>query len=129
MRKMGSKAGAKDLMAARGVPVVPGYTGEDQDAALLAREAERIGYPLMIKAAHGGGGKGMRIVRDAGEFAATAWQAASARRRTRSAATACCWSATSNSRGTSNSRCSATSTATSSTSTSANARRSGATRR
>ena len=71
MRRMGSKAGAKELMAARGVPVVPGYTGEDQDPALLAREAERIGFPLMIKAAYGGGGKGMRIVRAAGEFAAS----------------------------------------------------------
>ena len=70
MRKMGSKAGAKDLMAAAGVPVVPGYTGEDQSPGLLQREADRIGYPLMIKAAHGGGGKGMRIVRTAGEFAA-----------------------------------------------------------
>ena len=68
MRKMGSKAGAKDLMASRGVPVVPGYTGEDQDAAVLARAAERIGFPLMIKAAHGGGGKGMRIVRDTDAF-------------------------------------------------------------
>ena len=70
MRKMGSKAGAKDLMAAAGVPVVPGYTGEDQSPDVLQREADRIGYPLMIKAAHGGGGKGMRIVRSAGEFAA-----------------------------------------------------------
>ncbi len=70
MRRMGSKAGAKELMAARGVPVVPGYTGEDQDAALLAREAQRIGFPLMIKAAYGGGGKGMRIVRKAEDFAA-----------------------------------------------------------
>src|SRR3546814_17906766 len=57
-------------MAAAGVPVVPGYTGEDQSPALLQREADRIGYPLMIKAAHGGGGKGMRIVRAADEFAA-----------------------------------------------------------
>jgi 3-methylcrotonyl-CoA carboxylase alpha subunit len=70
MRKMGSKAGAKILMQAHGVPVVPGYTGEDQDPDLLAREAVRIGFPLMIKAAHGGGGKGMRIVRAADEFAA-----------------------------------------------------------
>ena len=70
MRKMGSKAGAKDLMAAAGVPVVPGYTGEDQSPDLLQREADKMGYPLMIKAAHGGGGKGMRIVRDAGAFAA-----------------------------------------------------------
>ena len=68
MRRMGSKAGAKDLMQAAGVPVVPGYTGDDQSPELLAREAERIGYPLMIKAAHGGGGKGMRIVRAPGEF-------------------------------------------------------------
>jgi len=70
MRKMGSKAGAKELMRAAGVPVVPGYTGEDQDAATLQREADAIGYPLMIKAAHGGGGKGMRIVRSSAEFAA-----------------------------------------------------------
>ena len=70
MRRMGSKAGAKDLMAAAGVPVVPGYTGEDQSPERLQREADRIGYPLMIKAAHGGGGKGMRIVRSAEEFPA-----------------------------------------------------------
>ena len=70
MRRMGSKAGAKELMQGHGVPVVPGYTGEDQDPALLAREAARVGFPLMIKAAYGGGGKGMRIVREAGEFAA-----------------------------------------------------------
>ncbi len=68
MRKMGSKAGAKQLMQAAGVPVVPGYTGEDQSPDLLQREADAIGYPLMIKAAHGGGGKGMRIVRTSGEF-------------------------------------------------------------
>jgi 3-methylcrotonyl-CoA carboxylase alpha subunit len=68
MRKMGSKAGAKELMAAAGVPVVPGYTGADQSPPLLAREAARIGFPLMIKAAHGGGGKGMRIVRSLDEF-------------------------------------------------------------
>ena len=70
MRKMGSKAGAKDLMQAAGVPVVPGYTGEDQSPGVLQAEADRIGYPLMIKAAHGGGGKGMRIVRSADEFIA-----------------------------------------------------------
>jgi 3-methylcrotonyl-CoA carboxylase alpha subunit len=68
MRKMGSKAGAKELMQAAGVPVVPGYTGADQSPQLLAREAARIGFPLMIKAAHGGGGKGMRIVRALDEF-------------------------------------------------------------
>jgi len=68
MRRMGSKAGAKELMQAAGVPVVPGYTGADQSPQLLAREAARIGFPLMIKAAHGGGGKGMRIVRTLDEF-------------------------------------------------------------
>jgi 3-methylcrotonyl-CoA carboxylase alpha subunit len=68
MRKMGSKAGAKELMAAAGVPVVPGYTGEDQSHGTLSREAARIGFPLMIKAAHGGGGKGMRIVHAMEEF-------------------------------------------------------------
>ncbi|MEF2156227.1 acetyl/propionyl/methylcrotonyl-CoA carboxylase subunit alpha [Luteimonas sp. FXH3W] len=70
MRKMGSKAGAKDLMQAAGVPVVPGYTGPNQDPEFLQTQADAIGYPLMIKAAHGGGGKGMRIVRAAAEFAA-----------------------------------------------------------
>jgi len=70
MRKMGSKAGAKDLMQSYGVPVVPGYTGEDQEPAYLLQEADRIRYPLMIKAAHGGGGKGMRIVRSSDEFLA-----------------------------------------------------------
>ena len=68
MRKMGSKSGAKDLMQAADVPVVPGYTGEDQSPALLAREAARIGFPLMIKASHGGGGKGMRVVRRLEDF-------------------------------------------------------------
>jgi len=70
MRRMGSKAGAKELMQAAGVPVVPGYTGEDQSPALLHAEADKIGYPLMIKAAHGGGGKGMRVVHASGDFIA-----------------------------------------------------------
>jgi len=69
MRKMASKAEAKRLMAHHGVPVVPGYTGTKQDASHLAGEATKIGYPLMIKAAYGGGGKGMRIVTDAAGFA------------------------------------------------------------
>jgi len=70
MRKMGSKAGAKDLMLAAGVPVVPGYTGDDQSPNVLSREAAKIGFPLMIKAAHGGGGKGMRIVHRLDDFIA-----------------------------------------------------------
>ncbi|HYF59601.1 MAG TPA: acetyl/propionyl/methylcrotonyl-CoA carboxylase subunit alpha [Burkholderiaceae bacterium] len=65
---MGLKAESKRLMAAAGVPLVPGYHGEDQDPALLAREADRIGYPVLIKASAGGGGKGMRIVSRASEF-------------------------------------------------------------
>ncbi|TWH08993.1 3-methylcrotonyl-CoA carboxylase alpha subunit [Pseudoxanthomonas taiwanensis J19] len=70
MQRMGSKAGAKQLMAAAGVPVVPGYNGEDQSAETLAAEAQRTGFPLMVKAAHGGGGKGMRVVHAPEDFAA-----------------------------------------------------------
>jgi 3-methylcrotonyl-CoA carboxylase alpha subunit len=70
MRAMGSKAAAKALMEKSGVPLVPGYHGADQDAALLAQEAARIGFPVLIKASAGGGGKGMRIVHNAAEFAA-----------------------------------------------------------
>jgi 3-methylcrotonyl-CoA carboxylase alpha subunit len=66
---MGSKAAAKALMEKHAVPLVPGYHGEDQDPAHLAAEAAKTGFPLMIKAASGGGGKGMRIVRDAAGFA------------------------------------------------------------
>ncbi|HEV2680721.1 MAG TPA: biotin carboxylase N-terminal domain-containing protein [Rhodanobacter sp.] len=66
---MGSKAAAKALMEKHAVPLVPGYHGENQDAAFLAEQAAKTGFPLMIKAASGGGGKGMRIVRSAAEFA------------------------------------------------------------
>ena len=59
---MGSKSAAKRIMAKAGVPLVPGYHGDDQDPALLAREAAAIGYPVLIKATAGGGGKGMKIV-------------------------------------------------------------------
>ncbi|MEO3476912.1 acetyl-CoA carboxylase biotin carboxylase subunit [Phaeobacter sp. CAU 1743] len=59
---MGNKAAAKRRMIAAGVPCVPGYEGEDQSADVLAAEADRIGYPVMIKAAAGGGGRGMRLV-------------------------------------------------------------------
>jgi 3-methylcrotonyl-CoA carboxylase alpha subunit len=67
---MGSKAAAKALMEKAGVPLVPGYHGQDNDPALLAREADRIGYPVLIKASAGGGGKGMRKVERADDFAA-----------------------------------------------------------
>jgi 3-methylcrotonyl-CoA carboxylase alpha subunit len=66
---MGSKAAAKALMEKHDVPLVPGYHGDNQDAAFLAEQARRTGFPLMIKAAAGGGGKGMRIVRAEQEFA------------------------------------------------------------
>jgi len=68
IRAMGSKSAAKALMESAGVPLVPGYHGDAQDADLLAREAERVGYPVLIKASAGGGGKGMRIVRAAAAF-------------------------------------------------------------
>ena len=67
---MGLKAQSKRLMADAGVPLVPGYHGADQDAALLEAEAARIGYPVLIKASAGGGGKGMRAVHAPEEFAA-----------------------------------------------------------
>ena len=66
---MGLKDAAKTLMAAAGVPVTPGYMGADQSPDLLAREAEKIGYPVLIKAVAGGGGKGMRKVEAAADFA------------------------------------------------------------
>jgi 3-methylcrotonyl-CoA carboxylase alpha subunit len=66
---MGLKDAAKKLMAEAGVPVTPGYLGEDQDPGVLAAEAENIGYPVLIKAVAGGGGKGMRLVESAASFA------------------------------------------------------------
>ncbi len=68
IQAMGLKAESKRLMEAAQVPLVPGYHGADQDPALLKREAERIGYPVLIKASAGGGGKGMRAVYSADEF-------------------------------------------------------------
>ncbi len=70
IRAMGGKSEAKALMAKAGVPVVPGYHGEDQADEKLAGEAEAIGYPVLLKASAGGGGKGMRVVREKREFAA-----------------------------------------------------------
>ena len=70
IRAMGLKDAAKALMEKAGVPVVPGYHGADQSDEHLARAAAAVGYPVLIKAVAGGGGKGMRRVDDAGEFAA-----------------------------------------------------------
>jgi len=69
MRLMASKTAAKRAVEAAGVPTVPGYSGEERDEALLMAEAERVGYPIMLKAAAGGGGKGMRAVNTPVEFA------------------------------------------------------------
>ena len=70
IRAMGLKADSKRLMANAGVPLVPGYHGENQDSAFLQEQADVIGYPVLIKASAGGGGKGMRVVSQAGDFAA-----------------------------------------------------------
>ncbi|CAN5183473.1 acetyl/propionyl/methylcrotonyl-CoA carboxylase subunit alpha [soil metagenome] len=70
IKAMGLKAESKQLMEKAGVPLVPGYHGADQNPELLKREAGRIGYPVLIKASAGGGGKGMRIVTKAEDFEA-----------------------------------------------------------
>jgi 3-methylcrotonyl-CoA carboxylase alpha subunit len=69
IRAMGSKSEAKKIMEKARVPLVPGYHGDDQSPDLLAKEAERIGFPVLIKASAGGGGKGMRVVEEAAKFA------------------------------------------------------------
>ncbi|MBT9476732.1 MAG: acetyl/propionyl/methylcrotonyl-CoA carboxylase subunit alpha, partial [Polaromonas sp.] len=70
IKAMGLKSESKQLMEKAGVPLVPGYHGSDQDPAMLKHEADRIGYPVLIKASAGGGGKGMRAVEKAEDFAA-----------------------------------------------------------
>ncbi|MGH6851813.1 MAG: biotin carboxylase N-terminal domain-containing protein, partial [Methylocella sp.] len=82
IRAMGDKAQAKALMERAGVPLVPGYHGSQQDPALLSRKASTLGYPVLIKPLAGGGGKGMKIVSRATEFAP---QLASAKREALSA--------------------------------------------
>ena len=77
IRAMGGKSGAKALMARAGVPLVPGYHGDDQTDAVLDKAAQDIGFPVLLKASAGGGGKGMRVVESARDFAAAL---ASARR-------------------------------------------------
>ena len=68
IRSMGSKAESKKIMVNAKVPVVPGYHGESKDPKVLLAEARKIGFPVMLKASLGGGGKGMRIVRKESEF-------------------------------------------------------------
>ncbi|MBY0241474.1 MAG: 3-methylcrotonyl-CoA carboxylase, partial [Burkholderiaceae bacterium] len=69
MRAMGSKSSAKTLMEQADVPLVPGYHGDQQDSDFLQQQADRIGYPVLLKASAGGGGKGMRIVERSADFA------------------------------------------------------------
>ncbi len=88
IRAMGLKDAAKKLMSDAGVPVTPGYLGEDQDPKRLKKEADAIGYPVLIKAVAGGGGKGMRRSMPA-RTSTTRSKAASARQRRASATTAC----------------------------------------
>src|ERR1700761_7841654 len=71
MRAMGSKSGSKQLMEQAGVPLVPGYHGDAQDDATLAKAAAKIGFPVLVKASAGGGGRGMRVVRKADELASS----------------------------------------------------------
>lgn len=59
---------AKEIMSKAGVPLVPGYHGDNQDEVFLAQEADKVGYPLLLKAAYGGGGKGMKVVWQKSEF-------------------------------------------------------------
>ena len=70
IRAMGSKSAAKTLMEKAGVPLVPGYHGEQQDASFLHQQADQMGYPVLLKASSGGGGKGMRIVQNSADFMA-----------------------------------------------------------
>jgi 3-methylcrotonyl-CoA carboxylase alpha subunit/geranyl-CoA carboxylase alpha subunit len=74
---LGSKSSAKELALARGVPCLPGYQGEDQSDERFAAEAQRIGFPVMVKAAAGGGGRGMRLVTQAAQLAAAVQSARS----------------------------------------------------
>jgi geranyl-CoA carboxylase alpha subunit len=125
---LGSKSAAKALAQQHGVPVLPGYFGDDQRDDTFATEAQRIGYPVMVKAVAGGGGRGMRLVTDAAQLPAAL---ASARAEAQSSFgnADLLIERASLARATWKCRCSATRTATASTWVSATARCSGGTRR
>jgi geranyl-CoA carboxylase alpha subunit len=127
IRDMGDKAAAKTLMEQAGVPCVPGYQGQDQSAGTLRAQADRISYPLMIKATAGGGGRGMRLVAHAQEFDA-ALSAAKSEAMTAFAMTWCCWKRRSPIRAMSRFRSWRTATGMSSTAASGIVRCSGGTR-
>ena len=128
IRLLGDKARARRAMKKAGVPMLPGSDGPVESEEKALKVAKDIGYPVIIKAVAGGGGRGMRVVRDAGRAAATRCGPRSARPRRRSASATSTSRSTSRTRATSSSRSSATTTATSSTSASASARSSAATR-
>ena len=129
MTAMGSKSGSKALMEKAGVPLVPGYHGEAQDEAVLATAADKIGFPVLVKASAGGGGRGMRVVNSAAELAAAV---TSAKREAKAAFgddRMLIEGSLSKTRATSRSRSSATATAICCRCSSANAHCSGGTRR
>ena len=128
IRAMGLKDRAKALMEKAGVPIVPGYHGERQDAKFLKEKAYEIGYPVLIKPAAGGGGRGLRRVDKHAEFE-TALEGAIREANRRSARAGSCSRNTLPRRATSKSRCSPTAMAMSFISASATARCNGATRR
>ena len=124
IRRMGDKAAAKAIMQNAGVPCVPGYCGHNQSGKRFAAEAGRLGFPLLIKAIGGGGGRGIRAVHGPAN-SAPSLRRRGERRRARSAMTGSCWSGWSSIRAISKFRFSAMFTAISSTFSSAIARRSG----
>ena len=125
---MGDKIESKKLAKAAGVSVVPGYLGEIADTDEAVKIAGEIGYPVMMKASAGGGGKGMRLAYSEADVR-EGFEATKREGLRRSATTACSSRNSSRTRATSRSRCSATSMARCSISASANARSSGATRK
>ncbi len=128
MRQLGNKASARQLAQALGVPTLPGYQGEDQADERFLAEAARIGYPVMVKAAAGGGGRGMRLVTRCGAATAPRWPARVRKRRLHSVPASSCWSGRCSRRATSRCRCSPTRMAAASTWASATARSSAGTR-
>ena len=128
-RRWATRSNSKKFATKANVSIVPGYLGVIEDAEEAVRIADDIGYPVMLKASAGGGGKGMRIAHKADEVAEGFTRAQVRSRVARSATTASSSKNSSSIRATSKSRCWATSTATSSISASANARSSAATRR
>ena len=127
IRLMGDKAAARRQAIAANVPVLPGSEEPLANAAEAERRASEVGYPVILKASAGGGGRGMRVVHKAEEWPASSPPPATRRRRP-SATARSTWRSTSPSRATSSSRSSATPTATSSTWASGSARSSAATR-